>query len=114
MLVLHSFLDGVDIAISVAFAALSVPTQDFPHDFRRTESLLKSIARLAAAELTDGMVERMTIRTAGAIVEFSGPSTPVQLRLLVAAIRRQSAALGSIEIRSAGGLLLLDDGLDGD
>jgi hypothetical protein len=55
------------------------------------------------------MVERMTIRTGEGIVEFSGASTPVQLRLLVAAIRRQSAALGRIEIRSTGGVLLLDD-----
>jgi hypothetical protein len=109
MLVLHSFLDGVDVAISVAFAALAVPTQVFPQDFRPTEALLQSIARLAAAELTDGMVERMTIRTGVGIVEFSGASTPVQLRLLVAAIRRQSAALGRIEIRSTDGVLLLDD-----
>jgi hypothetical protein len=108
-LVLRSFLDGVDIAINVAFAALSVPTQSFPRDVSRTESLLQSIARFAAAELTDGMVERMTIREGEAVIEFRGPSTPVQLGLLTAAIRRQSAALGRIQIMSQEGEVLLED-----
>jgi hypothetical protein len=109
LLVLRSCLDGVDIAVSVAFAAISAPTQEFPQDFRPTESMLQSVARLAAAELTDGMVESLKIRSGQVIVEYQGSATAVQLGLLAAAIRRQSTALGKLEVRGAGGAVLLSD-----
>ena len=88
VLLMRSFLDGVDAAAQVAFLGIAIPTQPLPVNFVRTEAFVESMARFAAGRLTDGRVESLRVDEGCAVIEFSGTRDRHQVMLLAIGLRR--------------------------
>jgi hypothetical protein len=86
---LRSFLDGLDVAVQIAFANISQHLTP-PADMKpvMTEAMLEFMASIAAGQFTEGSVKGFQVVGDTATIVFKGPIARREMQLLASSLRR--------------------------
>jgi hypothetical protein len=112
LLMLGSFLAGVDVAISVVFTAVSLHLP-YPTDTLKTEAFVGALAGIAIAEWTDAVLIDSRIRDGAITLQIEGSASNNDVRLAVRSLRRiLDPALSVMRVERPSGTLVYSESLE--